>query len=1487
MKPAAPALAPLPRDCPDKTRMNSFIDVQRRFHDLTEEELADTELLLAWSEYEFGTSIDWSDLVQYDRVVLLAEAGAGKTMEMTEQAKRLVGEGRFAFFVPLESLDREPIVDLLSAADAKRFEAWKADCRKTAWFFLDAVDELKLTEGKLDRALRRLSPAIDGHGHRARIIISCRPGDWHSHLDLTTVRDRLPVPTGRRDTPSQPPDEVFLEALRRTSRETAAADREEDGSPNPGTVRTVAMLPMSDKQIGLFVERSGVDDAPAFLSEVARRKAWTFARRPLDLAELIVTWTSEGRLGTRAQQHEANATAKLKDNPDRPDRGVLSDTRARLGAERLALALALTRTRTIRAPEQALDIRRADGVLDAARILPDWTVTERQTLLRRALFDPATYGRIRFHHRSVQEFLAARRLWVLRERGMSIKALLRLLFAERYGVEVALPSMRALAAWLALWDSAVRKELTRREPEALLSLGDPETLDLAARGDLVRAFAAAYGQGNRRGLNIPIDEVHRLAHPELAPVIRECWGNGPANEDVRELLVEMIWQGRIEGCADLARSVSLDATLHAAHRIIAVRALVACGRDDSVSEIADAILAHPEFWPDRVVHGVAADLFPRFIAADELVALMERTREPRQTVGGFAWVSPQIVRTIEPWSEPAVALRKAMADLVWRGRRQTSSPYHIHGRFDHLAPALAMLCDRQLSKAPNASDPELIRACVIASRFGRRELSGLEPIDKLAAHFATGAERRSYAFWAELAVMDEVAPSDGDRIRFHHALNDSLVGSLAEADRCWLEAALADESRPERRAVALHALIGGWYGREQAASKLEGIREKLKDDPIFGRILEEHATPPERSEEIERMERDRRRRKRARERKEDRRVAGWQTWRDELLTDPPGAFSAKNLEGTVANLYSWLRAANQNSSHFNLWDKDALTRAFGLDIAERAEHAFRALWRTSPPVLWSDRPVAERSRPLGDWILALSGISAEASIPGWTDSLSPDEARIAAAYATLELKGFAPFIADLAKSHPAEVNELIAGEVSAEIGVGDEHDHLPALQHLTHADSGLKQLILPRLLDELKSWPSAFTDETGPRWVHHLDQVLRILDETRSETDREAIARVCTNRYEADPGDALALVWLRGLFRFDAIRGTQAFAAGFADRSDPAARARAIDAFAALFGEIDAPVLAFESIDPARRGHILWQLVRYAYIFVRPEDDQVHEEVYTPDARDKAENVRNFLLSRLLDTPGPEARRVVLELADEDDFAQAADRLRLMARRRAAADAEFPPFAPGDVRALDDRQEAPPRDRDGLFAVMMDRLDDLAHDLIHHDFSDRRTVRCITEEREMQRTLALRIDAKANGAYLVTREDELADARRTDIRLSAVDGGHKAVVEIKIADNGWSLTDLERALRDQLVGQYLRHATSNAGCLLLTYHGRKCFWVHPETRKRMSFSEVVEFLRDRGRVIEKETSHGVRIAVFGLDLSDPPLAPPITNRNGTELPRSR
>ena len=387
--------------------MMEFVDLQRQFHDVPKDvELEETEHLVSFSEHEFGPSFGWSKLLESMRVVLLAEAGSGKTKEMEEQAKRLAQEGRFAFFVALDDLDRERMVNILSPDEEESFKRWRANGQETAWFFLDAVDELKLTGGKLSRALNRLSKDLNGFLDRARVIISCRPSDWRPIVDLDTVQNGHY--RSRRVVAAMLPCNHLRKWRKCSSRRSGKTSATQTLIPVKAKtqriwdgVRIVRMFPMNRTQIKLFAEQSGVNDAAGFLEEINRENAGTFAQRPLDLSDLITAWTTSGSLGTREQQHEGNIAAKLKDDPDRRDRGVLSDARARLGAERLALALALTRKRTIRSPEQAPVTHATDGVLNPAEILTDWTEEQRQALLRRALFDPATYGRIRFHHRSV------------------------------------------------------------------------------------------------------------------------------------------------------------------------------------------------------------------------------------------------------------------------------------------------------------------------------------------------------------------------------------------------------------------------------------------------------------------------------------------------------------------------------------------------------------------------------------------------------------------------------------------------------------------------------------------------------------------------------------------------------------------------------------------------------------------------------------------------------------------------------------------------------------------------------------------------------------------------------------------------------------------------------------------------------------------------------------------------------------------------------
>ena len=297
--------------------MPQFVDLDRQFVDLTAVELDDTERLVHLSAHEYGPSTGWGNLLQHARVILLADAGAGKTREMQEQATRLVHQNRFAFFFPLELLDTPAVGELLSTDEENRLTAWKTDGEAPAWFFLDAVDELKLTKRKLARSLHCLSRALDGHLARARLILSCRPYDWLPNLDLATVKEKLPVPA--RQPVSRFSADLFVAPLiRRTGEPHAAAPVVRDTAVRT-VVRTVAMLPMNDIQIRNFVEQSDITDNPRpFLTAISEHNAWKFCRRPFDLMELFATWTTSGRLGTLAGTARGKRHCQVAGRPKAP-----------------------------------------------------------------------------------------------------------------------------------------------------------------------------------------------------------------------------------------------------------------------------------------------------------------------------------------------------------------------------------------------------------------------------------------------------------------------------------------------------------------------------------------------------------------------------------------------------------------------------------------------------------------------------------------------------------------------------------------------------------------------------------------------------------------------------------------------------------------------------------------------------------------------------------------------------------------------------------------------------------------------------------------------------------------------------------------------------------------------------------------------------------------------------------------------------------------
>lgn len=85
-----------------------------------------------WSSLNRGENKSWDDLLGEYRVVVLAEAGAGKTYELQSAAKRLVSQGRLGFFIRIEDID-DDFGTAFEVGSEAAFEDWLAGTDE-AWF---------------------------------------------------------------------------------------------------------------------------------------------------------------------------------------------------------------------------------------------------------------------------------------------------------------------------------------------------------------------------------------------------------------------------------------------------------------------------------------------------------------------------------------------------------------------------------------------------------------------------------------------------------------------------------------------------------------------------------------------------------------------------------------------------------------------------------------------------------------------------------------------------------------------------------------------------------------------------------------------------------------------------------------------------------------------------------------------------------------------------------------------------------------------------------------------------------------------------------------------------------------------------------------------------------------------------------------------------------------------------------------------------------
>ncbi|TXM67957.1 hypothetical protein [Methylobacterium sp. WL120] len=578
--------------------LSDYVSIERTFRDLSDADITDIEKASALVRFGWGGGVAWEEVLRSPRVLLISEAGAGKTRECQAQRDRLLALGEPAFFFDLATLATAPLRDTFLPEEESRFDAWLAAQSDSATFFLDSIDELKLTLGNFELALKRFARALAGQLGRARIVVTTRPIPF----DRALIERHLPIPVPAEVAPTA---EAFADMAMERDGRAKKGDHPEDFRG----WRNVGLMPLSFEQRRLFVIGQGILDADALLHDIRTRDAEEFAERPQDLIELCADWRDHHRIRSHRDQVGSNIATKLKPRTDRKERAELTQETAIEGASRLALAAMLTRRLTLRHSAESDHVPASEPALDVSKVLLDWHAAAQSTLLERPLFGFASYGRVRFHHRSVVEFLAARRLDTLLGRGAPIKAVKRLLFSETaQGVRVVRPSMRPVAAWLGSWHATIFDDLLRLDPAVVLNHGDPQSLSVAQRIRSLEAYVDRHGTGSWRGLETPSIQMHRFVAKELAGAVIRLWHQGIENSEVRDLLLRLIATGQLDECSDIAYATAMDSASPYQERRSAIRALIRLG-DVRLKALSASIENDASRWPPAVARSAIVNLF--------------------------------------------------------------------------------------------------------------------------------------------------------------------------------------------------------------------------------------------------------------------------------------------------------------------------------------------------------------------------------------------------------------------------------------------------------------------------------------------------------------------------------------------------------------------------------------------------------------------------------------------------------------------------------------------------------------------------------------------------------------------------------------------------------------------------------------------------------------------------------------------------------------
>jgi hypothetical protein len=1426
---------------------DDFVELDRTFHELPLHE-GESDNFDFQAAFGLGSQLTWDSLINEYRVILLSEAGAGKTVEIRQAARRQRANGKAAFFLRLENVADDFDIAFEEVALAE-FDQWLASSNE-GWLFLDSVDEARLKEpADFDRAIRKLGLRLSPVLQRAHIFISSRASAWRPVTDLSLCRDQLKYQTPKEQAIDEASDDNPAAKKRFAVNRIS---KEEAGDP----FKLVALDDLREPQVRKFAQAHGVVDVDAFVDAIKRADAWIMAHRPRDLEELIGFWIKNGRVGNRLELIRESLDQRLSEPDQRRDEArPLSKEKARAGARLLAAAMTMTHSTTIRVPDGT---QNAIG-LPIAEVLKDWGAPEHTTLLSRPIFDEAIYGTVRFHHRSQREYLTAEWFDGLLKRETSRREIEMLFFKEQYDMEVITPSLRPVLVWLILLDERMRGRALHLAPELIFEGGEPAELPLETRRKVVRQVCETVYKGGA-GHGMDYAAVQRFANADLADEIKGLIRQYSTNDDLLWFLLRMIWQGRLSQALPEAKEYALAPNAGKYVRIAAIRAVLAIGSAHDEDEIRAAFVGEAR----RLKREWLAELIEK-LPYDQrsvdwlLQALAKSEPKPRYKTDGLGEALSRYIQ-----AAPVGLLPGLLAELV---RLISKRPiierrhYEISKRHGWLLKRAAQAAERLIeARHPAALDPSclsVLHKLPSAKNYHDWDLRDIK--SKIPEFVPAWTELNDALFWYQVKVARKWRDKKrNERVTSHWPALWNSYCRFAPNDFDRIKAQITTK-RGDDRLVALSLAFQLYREAGRPAKWRHQLKAVCKKDPGLAARLQTmfHPAPPTAQEKsFRRQEAQWNRRRKERQRRIAENEAKWKghlAANVDKLRDP-GLPKPQDISNDQYYVHEKLRELDDRSNHWTTGDWQLLEGEFDANIALAFRDAAVSYWRRYKPKLLSDGK-ASNSTPFAT-IFGLTGLEIEATeAQGWPMKLTEAEVEIAFRYAMSELNGFPDWFPALYSAFPQQVTELLVEEIDYELRTetGERASHYVIYDLSWHgewSDSTIAPAILQRLARE------------EPKSIGTLGQLLTIINRAGiSDSDLAAIAEKKARGKALDRAAAWYAVWA----------GVEP------DRAIDAIRVR----LSKLKRKSKRVQLAMQFVSQLVGGRHDRSHVRQAYrtprylrdliilthqhIEEKDDIDRAEKGVYSPGLRDNAQDARNHLFALLKEIPGKEAFLAVQDLSRLHPVESSRPWMTHHAKNRAEADADLSPWTVSQVDDFNNLLERSPRNHRELWELAVLRILDLRAKLEDGDSSIAEILKTVSHETQMRKYIGDWLRDSAHGRYSIPQEEEFADAKRSDLRFHGTGFDAPTPVELKLADN-WRGPKLFERLETQLCGDYLRDDRSNRGVFVLVYRGEKSTWDVPG-RGRVDFDGLVRALHEYWLSISAKFVGVEEIKVIGIDLT--------------------